>query len=311
MVLTDHKKKKRRESQLKNLAKQVKTGLIDEFPSYTGGHTTTHNGYVWELYSSHPKSNVWGYFPQHRLIAELVILKRPLNSNEVVHHIDENRVNNSIENLQVMTQYEHRSHHAKMMSKRMEIPLDEADVASALEKYKAVKPAAAALGVNHQTLRNRFADLCEPFQRTSPVSIDEDPYLDQIRIAAEDSSISLKMLGERLKISVSTILRICDRNKIDWQRKGKTGYKHCRQRKGKTLDATDRQHYQNQVQIVRDAAKCPEMSLREIASELNTSTSTIRRICQDNDIVWLRKSEKSEIELDRRRRAIASDRRIA
>lgn len=48
---------------------------------------------------------------QHRVIMEQRI-GRPLLPGEVVHHIDGNRANNAIENLQLMTHAEHASHHA-------------------------------------------------------------------------------------------------------------------------------------------------------------------------------------------------------
>lgn len=49
---------------------------------------------------------------QHVVLMESRIGRR-LNSDEVVHHIDGNRANNSIENLQLMTRSEHTSLHRK------------------------------------------------------------------------------------------------------------------------------------------------------------------------------------------------------
>lgn len=40
-------------------------------------------------------------------------LGRKLSKEEVVHHIDGNKTNNSLDNLQLMTRSEHSSHHAK------------------------------------------------------------------------------------------------------------------------------------------------------------------------------------------------------
>lgn len=40
-------------------------------------------------------------------------LKRPLTSNEEVHHIDGNKHNNSIENLELMQKGEHTKRHWK------------------------------------------------------------------------------------------------------------------------------------------------------------------------------------------------------
>jgi len=48
---------------------------------------------------------------EHVVIIESVI-KRRLYSNECVHHIDHNRANNSLENLQLMTRSEHSKLHA-------------------------------------------------------------------------------------------------------------------------------------------------------------------------------------------------------
>jgi hypothetical protein len=48
---------------------------------------------------------------QHRLVMERD-LGRPLLKGEVVHHKDEDRLNNDLSNLELMTDAQHRSHHA-------------------------------------------------------------------------------------------------------------------------------------------------------------------------------------------------------
>ena len=53
------------------------------------------------------------YKAEHRIIMEKE-LGRELNSDEIVHHIDENKKNNSIDNLVVLTRAEHaKIHHTK------------------------------------------------------------------------------------------------------------------------------------------------------------------------------------------------------
>jgi hypothetical protein len=47
---------------------------------------------------------------EHRLVAESV-LGRALRADEIVHHIDENKQNNSVENLRVLSQGEHMREH--------------------------------------------------------------------------------------------------------------------------------------------------------------------------------------------------------
>lgn len=51
------------------------------------------------------------FIDEHRLVMEKH-LNRKLNSNEIVHHIDENKENNNIENLELMTRSEHSKLHS-------------------------------------------------------------------------------------------------------------------------------------------------------------------------------------------------------
>lgn len=61
-----------------------------------------HNeGYVLLKMPNHPNANN-GYVLEHRYIMEQK-LGRYLESYEVVHHIDHNKQNNSIENLELLT----------------------------------------------------------------------------------------------------------------------------------------------------------------------------------------------------------------
>lgn len=58
-----------------------------------------------------------GRYKMEHIIVMENHLGRALMSNEVVHHIDENKHNNSLENLQLMTDTEHRRHHALKRAK--------------------------------------------------------------------------------------------------------------------------------------------------------------------------------------------------
>ena len=49
----------------------------------------------------------------HRLVIENKIGRR-LKTDEVVHHINENKLDNRIENLELMTREEHTSHHSNL-----------------------------------------------------------------------------------------------------------------------------------------------------------------------------------------------------
>lgn len=60
---------------------------------------------------THPSCKSTKYVLHHRIVMENH-LGRVLNSNEVVHHIDENKKNNSINNLQLMLVEDHTRLHS-------------------------------------------------------------------------------------------------------------------------------------------------------------------------------------------------------
>ena len=106
--------------------------LRDNFPKYHGKYCAEQLGR--SFYATHKKAASLGLVSEwehecldkdgykhtyisrrnkpreHRLIIE-EYLGRKLTSNEVVHHIDGNRINNDLGNLQVMTRAEHMNHH--------------------------------------------------------------------------------------------------------------------------------------------------------------------------------------------------------
>lgn len=67
--------------------------------------------YDYALVPEHPKATKLGYVFMHRVVMENHI-GRLLKDNEVVHHKDENKKNNDISNLQLMTNEEHVRLHA-------------------------------------------------------------------------------------------------------------------------------------------------------------------------------------------------------
>lgn len=69
------------------------------------------SGYYYIYKPDHPKAIKKGYVAEHRLVAEEKI-GRYLKENEVVHHINENKLDNRQENLEVMTASEHIKLHA-------------------------------------------------------------------------------------------------------------------------------------------------------------------------------------------------------
>jgi hypothetical protein len=78
--------------------------------SYSGGRFVSANGYAYILSYDHPNKDCRGYVGEHRLVAERTI-GRYLADEEVVHHKDRNKLNNSPDNLQVMAS---QSDHIKL-----------------------------------------------------------------------------------------------------------------------------------------------------------------------------------------------------
>lgn len=76
------------------------------------GWFVTANGYVMRKVDDHPRKNKSGYVPEHTLVMEKH-LGRYLCEDEVVHHINHDRRDNRIENLQLMTKQEHYLFHSR------------------------------------------------------------------------------------------------------------------------------------------------------------------------------------------------------
>jgi hypothetical protein len=74
------------------------------------------NGYKWLLKPEHPDSNKRGYIAEHRLILSEKIGRRLLPTEDA-HHIDFNKLNNSLDNLHLFeNRAEHTSFHQRLNS---------------------------------------------------------------------------------------------------------------------------------------------------------------------------------------------------
>lgn len=96
-------------------------------PAWKGGKVAHADGYVYEMAKWHPLSGKSGYVLQHRLVMERWLLQNDpaskfleyrnghlvLSPEYEVHHKDENKANNSIDNLECLTPAEHRRRHSK------------------------------------------------------------------------------------------------------------------------------------------------------------------------------------------------------
>jgi hypothetical protein len=116
------------------------------------GRTILFAGYWHEFAPDHPHCSKWGYVFQHRLVAEAIV-GRHLRPEERVHHEDENKGNNSPENLWLFpNQAAHLAHHKRNSWVNRQ---DFADAVRPLAADRRVSTheAAKRLGVNSQTVR--------------------------------------------------------------------------------------------------------------------------------------------------------------
>jgi hypothetical protein len=86
-----------------------RTGLGEMNSNYNGGKYIDDKGYVRVLRPEHP-ANIKGYIYEHRALIEEV-LGRYLKSWESVHHINEIKADNRLENLFLCSQQEHSAIH--------------------------------------------------------------------------------------------------------------------------------------------------------------------------------------------------------
>lgn len=98
----------------KNLIKKgQRIGINTEF-KWKKGKVVNVQGYEMEFIKDHPFKNATGYVLKHRLVMEKKI-GRYLTENEVVHHIDGDRLNNDIDNLMLFASSgEHSKHHQQI-----------------------------------------------------------------------------------------------------------------------------------------------------------------------------------------------------
>lgn len=95
-----------------SIRKYMIANRIDWIDNFHKGHIITHNGYkMVKAPKGHKRADCKGYIREHRLAMEQHI-GRMLNKDEIVHHKDGDKLNNSIENLEIMTLSDHAAHHA-------------------------------------------------------------------------------------------------------------------------------------------------------------------------------------------------------
>lgn len=70
----------------------------------------------------HPRANSNGLYPLHRVLMENEI-GRLLTPGEIVHHEDEDKSNNDLSNLRLMTNAEHARHHRETATREATVEI--------------------------------------------------------------------------------------------------------------------------------------------------------------------------------------------
>lgn len=86
---------------------------------WQGGKRITNQSYLEIKSPNHPFKNKQGYVPKHRLVAEKY-LGRYLTCKEIIHHIDNNPLNNKIKNLYLFSKrWQHCVYHRFVNTKKI------------------------------------------------------------------------------------------------------------------------------------------------------------------------------------------------
>lgn len=126
---------------------------VSSRPYKSAGSAFPHSsGYVMEIRWAHPAANQRGYVLQHRLVAEQV-LGRYLMGVEVVHHEDEDGMNNDPSNLWVFPSQSHHMRHHKRLEKRHQKELADRLRPLAADPTVSLGGAAEALGCSATTVQ--------------------------------------------------------------------------------------------------------------------------------------------------------------
>lgn len=131
--------------------------------SWKSDKKITNYGYVKIRCLEHPFKDCDGFVFEHRLIAEKYLLneensveingKKYLKKEYTVHHLDENKLNNNLENLQVMTKKEHCRIHSLERSKKRFKAVDKFSLdGKYIETYPSIKEAANINGIYPQNI---------------------------------------------------------------------------------------------------------------------------------------------------------------
>ncbi len=138
----------------------------------------------------------------HRYLMEQKI-GRKLNFNEVVHHIDGDKLNNNIDNLQIVSRGEHINLHPEINKKSIELNYKDIDIEVLinLRKTMSISEIANYFNVSNMTIWYRMKKFNIKTTKLSNLEIKEIKNL-------LNNGIKQKVIAEKYNISVQLISNI-------------------------------------------------------------------------------------------------------
>lgn len=254
--------------------------LRADYP-FAGKYVVEQDKYLFEFCPDHPNANKWGYVQQHRLVMERKI-GRYLQKNECVHHKDENKKNNCIGNLQLVSKAEHMAIHQKLRHDA-KFPQVTCELVADALSTGGLKKAAKILGVSQETIRRNFPELVSPYKRRSPADLNSPDLVEKLRDLAQDETIGEKEAAKILGCCGSSIHNLCEKNGIVWVKK-------CNRER--PVYGYDRKTKQDDPMLVEKVKQCAEndgVSMEAAQDIIGVSVATIRRVLKNNNIVWKNK----------------------
>ena len=157
------------------------------------------NGYVCIWMPNHPRAKPWGLVYEHIVKAE-EILGRSLKDGEVVHHKDENRANNSYDNLLV---FHDKSNHTRFH--KLKCPY---------ESLKQLEDGSYIVDILSSTIcpecgrpKDKHAKLCVKCSQIAQRNV-KRPTREELKVLIRNQSFV--QLGKQFGVSDNAIRKWCD-----------------------------------------------------------------------------------------------------